>query len=1115
MLACCWSACCTGLAADGHVNLLRNPEFNASQPGLFDEWDASPAAAWTRGSIESFKGLPFTMHYAQFKGAKGQLSQAGIAVETNTWYALRAWYKASLPGDGRVRLYALPGGSVPGARRYNQAAKYHDDRCDPEDSALAPSGGITLGSVNDWVEIQAYAYSGGSTHLTLYAETAAAGEFCLGNPEVIECTDGEYFNPKLADGNFRNSLLGREPLMFFAKPSLGNPARTVKYAGMTQDSPHCFRIVRKTEDAAYVYGPQSILVRPGEALEVSFWVKTSWRQEPLEDPPILTVFALRQGRWWRCSQAAMVTREWEKVVFRATVPEQGDRHYIPGPQLLDVHLQLTGGREDANISDFQLRILPAGQSEDLTEPSWWQSPGTNLVMNGSFEAGRKGWCGWFNTWELDDAARSLGEISIAGAAAADGRCSLQIKVPEYPAGSPTVQVISASFKAPAKEIMAVVQAACFEVAPNQDYALSFWARTEAPAGATVSAGEQTFALSNQWTRYAAVFRPVKAPAGLFYPSFRFRGAGVHCLDGVMMQTGRAVSAFAPAESLDIGADFTRPYALYGPREKPAARIFISNAGPDQQAARMLCTIRDWRDRVVSSNVQAVSLAAGATRVERIPLFHQNLGVFAARIELFDAAGAKRHNWFEFNYGNLPATDTRLTAAESPVGITPFLIHFWPGYNVPGGSLDDFNGALQSIGCRWIGMYSIAHWRDAEVSPGAWHWPHDACVRSFKKHGFEMFTVLGAKMQSVPRWARSGEPVILGGRQHEYRGEKIFFPRLETWEAYVRQFVGHYRDWIGFYEVLGETGQATPDWFMRLNQAAAPVIREVAPSARIMGPCYPSHALPWGGDDDSWVGQVFKKGIYDCVDIVTAHFYPPSERAAKALEESISARGTLEQTLDQRIGYLREAYGDKPLWNTEYGLFHVGRQPWFFPWQTKAEIRGFREGYRYATERRHAERWVRWNVILLAAGVRRSVQHTFGHAGLNMQSYQAMLYPDYSPKAVIGACAQMCRRLAAPRPRRQLRLNRTRLLLFDCRGGPVMVLWDYGLDGEPAWFEAAGINADDMLVEDLMGNTVRPETPGDGKLRLPLSTAPVYVIPRSEKNAESIFMALHAGLSRAK
>ncbi len=1115
---------------EAHENLLQNPVYAAGPDGAPRAWET--AGDWRKGSIESFNGLPFTLDFLAAAGGSGRLSQANIAVKTQTWYVMECWYQAEFTRGGFAALYAGPAGAAPGAaRRYCQTSPYHGDMIDPEDPALPPAGGIRLGNAADWMVVRAYAFSGGRERLDWVAEFKNARNCAFGYAVLRELTGADYGTAGILDGSFEKAGAGASEPVSFTKHSLDAGARlqvsTDGRGGRSSLSPNYLTIIpgpcpRRPAPAgesngfAYVIGPQSLLALPGQRVRISFWARKNWSKDDT-DNTMLHLFTLRQGAWWRTGQGWLLQKNWEEYIADIEIPDAGPR-MVAGPQLLDIHLQVTTkdrGRT-AMIGDFKVEFLSGADAGAAESRAWWWTPqDKNLAMNGSFEAGFKGWQPVFSTWAPLAMDRVLGTAAIDTNTAADGQCSLRLDIPAFPedAGPTACASASASRGRNLSEtaVFAWVSGACFPVEINQKYTLSFYARTDHPRVMRIHDEGSSIEPAAAWQRFSwgVTATPQNAGAGLYHPTINIQGSGTLWLDGVMVERGAAATEFKPAEAVDIGGRWTRRHPYYSKSETPAAVIQMCSVRA--RPARLVETLRDWRGGVVRRYEKAVNLPANGVVFETRAFPHDAFGVFEARLELQDPQTGAVLNWHALNYAVLPEPDAGLDADQCFFGLIPFPRDFWNGWCVPGGSVGELQAYMRAIGCRWLGEYGPADWRELERGAGNWNgWTYDAYLENARRLGFSIYTIIGGKLHRafVPAWAASDQPVLhADGRPAEHRGQRGFHPRRAAWEEYVARVAAHYRGLIKYYDFMGETGGATPADFIRYGHWARAALRQADPAAVFMGPNYPSHVLPAGPEDDTWVGKVFKTGAYDMFDIITGHFYAPGERGAKSLEDTMAPpHGTAVDALSAKVRYLREAYGDKPLWDTECGLFNVSRYPWFYARQIRAKVRGFYHADLYGSDRRHAERFVRWNLLKMETGIQRSFNHTFHHSSLDTQSYQALLHPDYSPRIVVGAFAQASRRLLAPKLTGQYTRAAFRASLFDCAGVPVVVCWDYSLDDREKTIVLDGTSPAEFTAEDLMGNPIALTT-ADGKVTLPIGSAPVYLLPAPGKSGEQLLSAI--------
>lgn len=1084
------------MAAVGpETNLLADIEFRETAPstaGVAAAWQAEPPGAWQRGEIVSFQGRPDTLHYIGMDGSGGRVSQGMLSVETNTWYVLHAWYRGKIKPDRDGRsgffLYAVPSSPADGTppelkSRYGQAGR-ESDTIQPADAILTPYGGVLHGSIDDWIRVRALAFSGTNRVFTICAGFQGVGECFIGNCDLQKLSEDDFLDARVTDGALEDGVVGLSPAAFISKPGTARAIVTDQGTAFRVGSRKMLVCLRPKGDPVYLYAPQSVPVRPGEQVRVTFWAKTSAARDQDQDKPvILTAYALRQKDWWRVSQSAELKSTWERVTQELVVPGRSEPSFVEGPQLLDFHIEAAGPARAVWIDDYTIEIRLPDSGGKKSVPTCWQPSGKNLIMNPSCEAGLQGWSARFQTFNPLSGAASIGAAAIDTQTVHSGRCSLRLDITDL--GSQTNQ--------------AFLNSACFPVEADTNYVLTFWARADRPVAMSLNLlyhpcrlAADTFHLTNEWRRFTCAFKVLRMlPAYRKFLSmeFHFKQAGTYWLDDFQVEQAAASTPYEPGERIEVGADATRLYPWYRQGERAEGRLYVASHLPQAETADLKISARDWKGRILSTTNRPLAVPAGETLIEPIALYRERLGVFLLELAVTGKqSGATAQAAMVYGIFSEPNRD--LAPEQLYFGVHNFLSGRNNDGLLPGGSIDQYYGQIAALGILWERNFDLGTWGRIEPQAGQWVW-QDVMLESARKHGIRFLVVLGFDLRRscIPVWAESDSPTEEAKRKSERRLID-FYPRLDAWTNFVDQVVAHYGDRVDAYEMLNESGWFSAEKYVEFTRATREVFRQSKTPARLIGPAFPSHGLPWDDQDDSWIGQVFKQGVYDQFDVISAHFYPPGDRGAKCLETFVSPRGSAETQLAIRARYLRGTYGAKPLWNTEYALVFQNQVPWMY---SPSIAREFESGRKYATARTQAERFLRWNIMLMSIGVERSFWHTFAHTSLRQQSYQAMVEPNYAPKPVLGAMVQAARRLQPAGFKKKAAIGATTwFYLFDAGGKPVVVYWDFDREGRDGRLVLENADNPQLVIEDMMGNPVVLPSAGR-RLALPLGTDPYYVM----------------------
>jgi len=995
------------------------------------------------------------MIYLQRRGS-GAVVQDGIAVEPGTWYVLSAWYRgehAATPHTGNFWLHLGDPSSV---------------------SLSARVGGRMLGASGDWVHVRAFVHTGSHRRVRYQARFFGTGTSQIGRCELRRMAPSDTtVGPVVLDGDFEKGISGARPLDIWGKSGTAQPV--VAEDGEFPTGRKSMKVVATSDRRMYLFGPYLTPVfEPGTKVHLGLWAK-------VERPGMRLIANLGKSAWGKKAGIVLNT-EWQRLSQTITIPATG--RYQETPHLAARLFLNSAGKPDRPtaiwVDGVSIDIEAAAELSEETRPA----DRKNAVMNSSFESGLYGWTYRFIGNILNDGPKyEPGYVAIDRSTAGEGHCSLRVRVPGgmdkcHPYGF-------------------WLNGVRFRVARDEKHTLSFWAKADRESRVSIYLRPhfQTYGgaltIGKTWERYRLTTLPEKLPTdSKARVAMYITQPGTYWIDGIQAERGEEATEYEPPGALEIGAASPDPFPIYSTDEKPEVVVHACSRLGKEAELRLTCTTRDWRDRTVHREQKRVVVSRREGYSFRMPVFRDQFGAFALHLGLADGATGQVGR-SKYIYGILPEPRD-VDAEQSWFGVharclTLFQDRGWIA--LPGGTVDDVFGLIRRIGFRWECPMSLGRWRTCQPKPDVWRWA-DAYVDSALRNGVKIKPILGTKFfgsGKPPKWTQSDRPIH--NEYYSRRGLKAFYPRMDLWRAFVRGFVEHYGNRIDAIEILGETGGAEPGPYIEMTRAAREVIREANPRIRIVAPAYPCQSVPYGPEDDTWIGQVLKQGLYPHTDVYSGHFYPPGGEHYGAGETPIEALvdqyGTLEQSLARRMDYLRRAYGTKPVWDTESG--QAGRSQYDF--------RKSYAGYEYINEvspRTQAERFVRWSVMKKAAGISRTFYHVLPSG---ITAVHELLETDYSPKPITVACAQLARRIERSRFIRKATIGKaTWIYLFEVEETgdarrPLIIYWNYETRRGASLH--VPVAASDLDVADLMGNRIEPAEMKD-RLRLPLDTSPVYV-----------------------
>ncbi len=1051
--------------AENGGNLLKNPHFipNADNPDAIDNWRLIPADGWKRGVIEAFQGQPFALHFLQ-RSDSGTLAQDSIAVEPNTWYRITAWYHGDLRPANTSNLWLH--------LAHESEKEYSSSLC------MDRLHGLHLGASNKWREVRLFVNSGKHKKLRFQARVYGKGTAMIGNCTMRKVNEFDLCGPYVHDGDFEDGIVGCEPFDFFC----GTRQPVIALDGKYPSGKKSMKLVVNPGEDLRISGPATTPVTPGSEVIVTFSARSDRKYR-------IQAGLFGNGKGLPRVRGVELDNEWQRVVLRYRAPDSGESN-LKGFQTLFFmfsSLEKTEVERTVWIDDVSIRVVHEDDTKDPrgskgTQPLFGTEK--NRVRNSSFEAGMLGWdYRWSQNIMDGSPAYVPADVRIDNTTSARGDHSLRVVVPKVMRDGIPNEGLG-------------VFSTFFPVVKNEKYTLSFWAKASEEASMLIYLFSPGFGgpgghnkLTKEWKRYQVPVVPTHANEDMIQFRMSFRNPGTYWIDGVQVEKGSVATAYDPAGLVEVGADMIGIYPWYKSDEKPRANVYLCWRGKEDKKLELKCAMKDWRGKVVYESTEMISVPAGRTISMKRPMRADRFGALVAHFTLKEPSSGETSN-SEVIYGVFPEVrdvdpEKSWFGVHNHTTIRENLI-------LRAGTLDDYYKLLRLIGCRWDRSNNIGSWGIHEKEKGQWRWM-DGYVNAARGNGVKMMPIMGSALDRgngtpMPKWAASDR---VTGRGNHY-------PKMEYWRNFIKKMIEHYGDRIDAYEILNETGLTESDGYVDLTKAAFEVARATDPRARIIAPAYPCQQIPYGPDDDTWVGQVMKKGLYNYIDVYSGHFYPPGSYGSNpyTFEGAVGQYGNAEEDLLVKMKYLRKAYGDKPVWDTESA-------------QTGAsQVRSYMSpaGYNYTrtvNARMQADRFIRWSVIRMAGGIARSFYHTVAYPGNNgYMSYQ-LAENNFSPRPVVVAYAQAARRLDGFAFIKKATVgDSTWAYLFKVDDKLVVVYWDYLTDEGGKILLALASNA--VTAETLMGNPIVPKQDKNGII-LPLDRSPVYVI-FDKLDAKSIISA---------
>ncbi len=166
-------------------------------------------------------------------------------------------------------------------------------------------------------------------------------------------------------------------------------------------------------------------------------------------------------------------------------------------------------------------------------------------------------------------------------------------------------------------------------------------------------------------------------------------------------------------------------------------------------------------------------------------------------------------------------------------------------------------SLKEMGANWARIEFL--WRDITDEKGTPNFSHhDLVVNEAAKRGIRLFGCLTTT-------ARHAEVIPGGGWGSP--------PKLDAFEAWCRQVMGHFKGRIFNYEILNEPdgyafwwfgkGMGRAEWQGEMIKIAAKVAKEISPDIHVMGPSLTVIGVPY-------FRRLVEAGAFDGIDDISGH-----------------------------------------------------------------------------------------------------------------------------------------------------------------------------------------------------------------------------------------------------
>lgn len=728
----------------------------------------------------------------------------------------------------------------------------------------------------------------------------------------------------------------------------------------------CSQIEPVRPDAhAMVCQMGQVAVKAGQWYKLVLWTK----QQRLDETAISIALSNTQG-WSNLglSDSFLATGEWQEKVFyfRATDDARETTrlqvwYTSPGMLWLD----------DISMVETTYESGPT---------LVWPSAGRrNLVPNGSFELGPAGWgsTGTFEPgrgWRMDLNAL-VGTVSDRGGAVGD-RCL------EIPLSPETVPVSYFDyFGMTGSRLLTLLTGTIgyLETEPGATYCLSAWVRASRDA-IPLLLGVQPFGgatnltpatAGREWQRVSVALRVVHAQV---YPliGLDWQQAGPEpvtlWVDGVQLEPGEEPTEYVPRDPVEAGVSTAREGNVFFGGQPVRLNVAATNASGEPAVIELRVT--DYTDATVLTRQFRVAANRSRWR-ETVDLGLTKRGFYRVYVSV---------NGEERPRGMRLALIPRYEGGDSIFGVN----HAWPWPHL--------ERLAVAAGIGWARDWSIK-WQDVQPAEGA---PFDFTATDIqidRALGFGQ-QVLGLLPFPSANWSSSAPPEVVAGEDYpDSRARMAFAPRDEAEFAHwVGETVWHYRDRIKWWQVFNEplyTDYSLPGQHGYTGADYARWVKVFCEAAKAADPdCFVLAGIgAWPTYGNRHFATMFEAGALDYLDAVDVHVYPglsSPEATAKELTN-------LHRLMD-------EHGGRKPIWLTEHGYYADDDVE-----QIPVQHGGF--NIPLPSERVQAQYSMRFNVMLLAAGVERIFYHAGTCPALNRDNTEGIFF-EYggAPRKIYPALA---------------------------------------------------------------------------------------------------------------
>ena len=681
----------------------------------------------------------------------------------------------------------------------------------------------------------------------------------------------------------------------------------------------------------------------------------------------------------------------------------------------------------------------------------------NLLRNGSFEIGTDG---WGTSIRATNPGQEMAVRARELRAVADPK---HYKYGQY------------ALKIPGnRNSRFLLTSAAIRLSPKHAYTLSLWTYSQTHRRLTIAIRSgyfgharehrKTITLGPEWSKHTLTTTLSPASDNAYFIAVEGSGDGPVWIDDVQLVAG-SHTQYQETKISEIGFLKEHLHPIFVVNEHISIPLRI----------RLDTTTKNCKLVVTSTDYYGIKsiLMKQSCPITQLRPVNINVTIPSDRTGYYKLTadvllGGKMIDTTEYAIGIVPSLSDRISDRQSPFGAHSRFTQ------------SDLATAWK-LGVKWLRMHPPlgTKWAIVERVKGRFVFRDQEIMNAVNKG----FNILGS-LDRTPRWDSSAPD--------NARRYWAYVPRdLDAWEHYVYKIVKHYAgiidDWEvwnepdsdGFFRVPGVLGTARkPALYVELLKRAYRAAKRANPNVRIIG------GVSSGQPPYRWLGNIFKLGALNNMDIVSFHFYTDG-RPGDALDTPVDHDVNV-------IRRLMKQYADKtiPIWETESGIM-----------QTRTNYTNLIEidpGFSVSPKDAVAY-LIRNYVTLLSSGVKKWFYYSMATSNrIDRKEATGFFEWDGSPRPLAIAYAVLAHNLGSMRyTGSDASYPNVNVYRFTGRKKTLRILWAKGWGSEANQSISIHLDQDDVSPEiiDVMGNAIPYQMNGQ-VMSFHVSQQPVYLLSGS-------------------